>query len=75
MSGIGSISSSNAMTQAMGGMRAMHRPDPTTLAETLFSNLDTTGQGYIQKTDLQTAFDKISSSSTTSSGSSSVSVR
>ena len=50
-------------------MPPMKRQDSTQLAETLFSKLDTSGQGYIQKSDLQSAFDKIAS--TSGSGSSS----
>jgi Ca2+-binding EF-hand superfamily protein len=66
MSGsIGSIGGSTAMM--MHGMRGMHRPDPSQLAEKLYSQLDTSGQGYIQKSDLQTAVDKISTSGNTSS--------
>ena len=45
----------------------MKRQDSTQLAETLFSKLDTSGQGYIQKSDLQSAFDKIASTSGSSS--------
>ena len=48
----------------------MHRPDPAKMAEKLFSQLDASGQGYIQKADLQSVFDKLSSASTGSSGSS-----
>lgn len=67
MSSIGGISNSSAMMQGMGGMRGAHRPDPTKMAENLFSQLDTSGQGYIQKSDLQSAFDKLSSSGSTNS--------
>jgi len=67
MSGISGISGNYAMM--MQGMGSMKRPDPTEMADKLFSKLDTSGQGYIQKSDLQNAFDKVSSSS--SSGSSS----
>lgn len=68
MSNIGGVSSSSAMMQGMGGMRGMNRPDPAKMAENLFSQLDSSGQGYIQKADLQSAFDKVSSSTTSSSG-------
>lgn len=67
MSSMGGVSSSSAMMQ---GMRGMHRPDPTKMAENLFSQLDASGQGYIQKADLQSAFDKLSSDSASSSSSS-----
>jgi Ca2+-binding EF-hand superfamily protein len=43
----------------------MKRQDSTQLAETLFAKLDTSGQGYIQKSDLQSAFDKIATTSST----------
>jgi Ca2+-binding EF-hand superfamily protein len=59
------------MMQGMGGMK---RPDPTQMADKLFSKLDSSGQGYIQKSDLQAAFDKISSSSSSSSSGTSSSV-
>ncbi|MDP5240194.1 EF-hand domain-containing protein [Uliginosibacterium sp. 31-16] len=39
----------------------------SSLASTLFARLDTKSQGYIEKTDLQSAFDKISASSSASS--------
>lgn len=38
----------------------MHRPDPSQMANKLFSKLDTKNQGYIEKSDLQSAFDQIS---------------
>ena len=62
MSSIGGISGSNGMM-----MQGMHRPDPAKMAENLFAKLDTRGQGYVEKSDLQSAFDKISSSSDQSS--------
>lgn len=46
----------------------MQRPDPSQMASKLFSRLDSKNQGYIEKSDLQSAFDQISGSS--SSGSS-----
>lgn len=61
MSSIGSVSSySSAVISGMGG-RA--RPDPAKMAEDLFAQIDTKGQGYIEKSDLQSAFAQISSSS------------
>ena len=53
-------------------MPPMKRQDSTQLAETLFSKLDTSGQGYIQKADLQSAFDKIASTSSAGSSTSAV---
>lgn len=64
MSSIGGIGSNHSMMmQGMGGMK---RPDPAQLAKDLFAKLDTSGQGYIQKADLQAAFDKVTSSSSSS---------
>jgi Ca2+-binding EF-hand superfamily protein len=48
------------------GMSGMQRPSPQQSAESLFSELDSSGQGYIEQSDLQSAFDKISSLSSTS---------
>jgi Ca2+-binding EF-hand superfamily protein len=53
-------------------MPPMKRQDSTQLAETLFSKLDTSGQGYIQKSDLQSAFDKIATTSSTGGSTSTV---
>lgn len=61
MSAIGGVGgSSSAM---IGGMNGMQRPDPSKMADKLFSKLDTKGQGYIEKSDLQSAFDQVSSKS------------
>ncbi len=62
MSSMGGISGSSAMM-----MQAMRRPDPAQMAENLFSRLDAGGQGHIEKSDLQSAFDSTSSSSDKSS--------
>lgn len=69
MSSIGSISSS-----MMSGMQRMQRPDASKMANDLFSKLDTTGKGYLEKSDLQSAFDQMSSTGSTTSGSSAASV-
>jgi Ca2+-binding EF-hand superfamily protein len=45
----------------MGGMNGVQRPDPSKMADKLFSKLDTKGQGYIEKSDLQSAFDQVAS--------------
>lgn len=74
MSSVNSIGSCSSVMQTTNGMRGGQRPDPAQMAEDLFSRLDSSGQGYIQKSDLQAAFDKIASasgSSSTSTGSSS----
>jgi Ca2+-binding EF-hand superfamily protein len=69
MSSIGSIGSTNQGLM-MQGMR--QRPDTAKMAANLFSQLDISKQGYLQKADLQTAFNKISSTSDTSNSASSV---
>lgn len=50
---------------------AMTRPDPAQMASKLFSKLDTKGQGYIEASDLQSAFNQIFGNAVSSSGSSS----
>ncbi len=55
---IGGIGASDSM-QMMQSMRAVKRPDPTELVAQLFSKLDTSSQGYIEQSDLQSAFSKI----------------
>jgi Ca2+-binding EF-hand superfamily protein len=69
MSSIGSVGSyASSLTSATSGARHQ-RPDPTKLAEQLFAQLDTKGQGYIEKSDLQSAFDQSSTSASNSSAS------
>jgi len=63
---INSIGSSSYAS--MQNMQPMQKPDPSKMAEDLFSKLDTKGQGYLEKTDLETALSKIND---TSGGSSS----
>ncbi len=62
-----SISSIGSYSSAMSGMQRPPRPDSTRLAADLFSQIDTTGKGYIEQSDLETAFEQVTS---TSSGSS-----
>lgn len=62
MSNIGSIGG----TSAWQNLRAVQRPDPAEMASKLFAKLDTSGQGYLQKSDLQAAFDKLSTNSAAS---------
>jgi hypothetical protein len=64
------ISSINSSSSAMMS-GAMKRPDPSKMAEDLFSKLDTKGQGYIEKSDLESALNKASQSDSSSSSSSS----
>lgn len=63
-----SISSVNSGSSAMM-MRGMQRPDPSKMAEDLFSKLDTKGQGYIEKSDLEAALGNVSQSGGSSSSS------
>ncbi len=44
-----------------GGHR-MHRPNPSEMSDQLFAQLDTKGQGFIEKSDLQSAFTQLSGS-------------
>lgn len=48
-----------------GSLISAHRqrPDPSKMADKLFSKLDVNGQGYIEKSDLQSAFDRLASKS------------
>lgn len=50
----------------LGGMNGMQRPNPSKMADQLFSKLDTKGQGYIEKSDLQSAFDQVASKGSSS---------
>lgn len=65
-----SISSINSSNPAMM-MRGMHRPDPAKMADDLFSKLDTSGKGYIEKSDLQSALSQLSKSDSSNSSSNS----
>jgi len=60
-----SISSINSSSSAMMS-GAMKRPDPSKMANDLFSKLDTTGKGYIEKSDLETALSNMSESGSSS---------
>jgi len=65
ISSLGGISS--LMTQGL-----WQRSDTAKIARNVISQLDTSGQGYVQKIDIQSAFDSISSDTSSSSSSSSV---
>ncbi len=65
MSSIGSVSSYSP--QSASGAYGRTRPDPARLAEDLFSRLDTKGQGYIEKSDLESAFAGITDGSDSAS--------
>ncbi|MFZ6846238.1 EF-hand domain-containing protein [Undibacterium sp. RuTC16W] len=64
MSSIGSVGSSSGYNYSSSVQR--QRPDPSKIAENVFSKLDTKGQGYLEVSDLESAFSSINSSSTTS---------
>jgi len=73
MSSINSISG-GGFSMMMSGTK---RPDPSKMVDDLFSKLDTTGKGYLTKSDLQSALTQLSgsdSSNNTSSTSSSANV-
>ena len=58
---IGGIGGNSSMM--MQGMGRMQRQDPAKMAEELFSKLDTSGKGYIEQSDLQTALQSVPASS------------
>ncbi len=58
-----SISSVGGYASTMMGMIRPQRPDSSKLAEDLFSQIDTTGKGYIEKADLESAFQQVTSAS------------
>ena len=69
MSSVGSISTSSiASLYSEASSQRRQRPDASTMAEDLFTKLDTTGKGYIEQSDLTSAISALSS--TSSSGSS-----
>ncbi|MEC5385504.1 EF-hand domain-containing protein [Uliginosibacterium sp. H3] len=55
-------------------MPRRQRPDASKIAEDIFSKLDTKGQGYIEKSDLQNALSSLSGTDSANSSSSSSSV-
>jgi Ca2+-binding EF-hand superfamily protein len=60
MNSISGIGSGNYQMQSMYGMK---KPNPEEAAQRLFEQLDSSGQGYIEKSDLVSAMEKVSSSS------------
>jgi Ca2+-binding EF-hand superfamily protein len=75
MSSIDSVSSSSttASLSQMSATHRRHRPDADKMAADLFSQLDTTGKGYIEQSDLATALSGTTASSSTQSTSSTTS--
>lgn len=57
------MSSTISSSYSNYGSFNLSRPDPSQMASKLFSKLDTKGQGYIEQSDLQSAFDQIGGSS------------
>lgn len=66
MSSVSSISTSSiaSMYSETTGTHRRQRPDAATMAEDLFSRLDTTGKGYIEQSDLTSALSNASGTST-----------
>lgn len=50
-------------SSGMVSMAGMQRPDPSRMASNVFSKLDTKGQGFIEESDLQSAFSQLTSAS------------
>ena len=70
MSSIGNVSSSIASSYTGMSPARPQRPDPSQMAKDLFSQLDTSGKGYVEQSDLESA---LSGLATTSSSQSAVS--
>ena len=66
MSSIGSIGSSVSYSGYADSLRRQ-APDPSKIADTIFSKLDSKGQGYLEVSDLQSAFTKLSGNSSSTS--------
>ena len=69
MSSISSISSYGVANSYSGtfGMQRPQRPSAEEMASDLFSKLDSSGKGYIQESDLESALSAIIGSSSSSS--------
>jgi Ca2+-binding EF-hand superfamily protein len=68
MSTIGGIGSGYMAMQETSHTRAMRRPDPEAMASEAFAKIDTSGRGYIEKADLQSAMDSVRSAAGSTSG-------
>lgn len=67
MSSIDNISSSYGSSYpGTSSMQRRQRPNASEIAETLFSQLDSAGKGYIQESDLESAISSLSSSASSS---------
>jgi hypothetical protein len=60
-----SISRFSSGSAILQGVRPTQRPDPAKMAETLVANLDTAKKGYLEVSDLQTAFAQSSTANST----------
>ena len=69
MNSISSLSSAASYT-ATSGTQRRQRPDPIEMAKDLFSKLDTSGKGYIEQSDLESALSGLSSANSTQGASS-----
>jgi Ca2+-binding EF-hand superfamily protein len=70
MSSVSGISSSYASNYSdISATNRRQRPDPAKMAEDLFSQLDTSGKGYIQESDLESALSGLKSTNSTQSAS------
>ncbi len=65
VSGISNYSTASSYSDISSTQRR-HRPDPSKMAEDLFSKLDSSGKGYIEQSDLTSALASLSSSSSSS---------
>jgi len=70
MTSISSLSGISSSLYSSSTQRSQ-RPDPSKMVDDLFSQLDKTGKGYLEVSDLQSALAKISSTSSSTSTSSS----
>lgn len=70
MSSITGVSGSNSIYFPQTGGTQRHERDTSKIAENVFSKLDTKNQGYLEVTDLETAFGNIASTSSTGTTSS-----
>lgn len=67
MSSISSINSST--TSQYAGVGQHRRPDPSKMVDDIFSKLDTKNQGYLEKSDLESALSSVGSASSSGSAS------
>ena len=71
MSSVSSISTSSiASLYSEASSQRRQRPDASTMAEDLFTKLDTTGKGYIEQSDLTSAISGLSSTSSSANSAS-----